>query len=87
MPASHLLVAVHHPVVFARVPLALVAVLSSLLEFSDTTPAARRCISLPLVVGVFPPHITELADTLGEVDVDAAVVDENALHLEVCRLT
>ena len=41
----------------------------------------------PLHVGVVPPVIGDLGDTLREIDVDTVVVDQDAVHLEICLFT
>jgi hypothetical protein len=60
--------------------------LSALLQLLDTSPAAATSIGSTLLVGVVSPHVAELADALGKVDVNSSVVNQNILHLEVCCL-
>ena len=85
MPAAHLLVAVHQPVLVVAVgPAVLVAVLPPLLQALDAAPAAPVAARpLPLGVLARAPDLAELAHALAEVDVDAPVVDQHALHLGV----
>lgn len=67
----------------------LLPVLPPLLQVLNATPTASvsiRSVLPPLLVCLIPPHITQAADTLGEVDMYPSVIDQHTLHLEVCSL-
>lgn len=53
------------------------------LKVVDTTKPAA-CSSPPLHVGVVSPIVGNLRNTLREIDVNAVIVDQHAVHLEVC---
>lgn len=86
MTALHLLCTINQVVIDVLDLVVLLTVLSPLLQLLDTSPATAGRVLPALLVRVISPHLTELADTLREVDVDPPVVYQNVLHLEVCRL-
>lgn len=63
----------------------LVSVLPALLQLFDASPTATASSggALPLCVRLVAPNIAQATDTLAEVDVNSAVVDQNRVHLGV----
>jgi len=85
-PSTHLIIAMDHLIAVVVVSAAvIIAVLSPLFQSVHAAPAATMP---PFSLGVLTasPNIGELAHTLTEVDVYPAVINENSLHLKICRL-
>jgi len=60
----------------------LILVLPALLQTFKPTKSTA-CMGPPLLIGGIAPFACDLAGTLAEIHVDAMVVDEHILHLEI----
>jgi hypothetical protein len=82
MSPSHLFLIVDHPIfITSSTTVIRSLILPLLLQAADTTETAASLS--PLRICGCAPGIGELGDGLREIDVDAMIVDEDALHFEI----